>query len=191
MDVATPPIQYCSECGRPWPYDELARFGDRLICADCKNAYTQKLREGVAAASTFVYAGFWIRFVAAIIDGVILYVAGMVVQLPLAGMLKSPQLEVMLMGAGIAYLIEMAIGATYEGVFVSRFAATPGKMALNLKVVRPDGSPVSLDRAFARYFAKVLSGVILCIGYIKNGFDSQKRGLHDMLCDTRVIKTEN
>jgi uncharacterized RDD family membrane protein YckC len=191
MDVATPPIQYCSECGRPWPYDQLARFGDRLICADCKNAYTQKLREGVTAASTLVYAGFWIRLVAAIIDGVILYVAGMVVQLPLAGMLKSPRVEVMLMGAGITYLIEMAIGATYEGVFVSRFAATPGKMALNLKVVRPDGSPVSLGRAFARYFAKVLSGLILCIGFIMIGFDSEKRGLHDMLCDTRVIKTEN
>jgi uncharacterized RDD family membrane protein YckC len=85
----------------------------------------------------------------------------------------------------------MAIGATYEGVFVSRFAATPGKMALNLKVVRPDGSPLSLGRAFARYFAKVLSGLILGIGFIMAGFDSQKRALHDRLCDTRVIKTEN
>jgi uncharacterized RDD family membrane protein YckC len=191
MDVATPPIQYCSECGRPCPSDELARFGDRLICADCKNAYAQKLREGVAVASTLVYAGFWIRFVAVIIDGVILYVAGMLVQLPLAGLLKSPQADMMLMGAGITYLIEMAIAATYEGVFVSRFAATPGKMALNLKVVRADGSPVSIERAFARYFAKVLSGLILCIGFIMAGFDSQKRGLHDMLCDTRVVKTGN
>ena len=100
MDVATPPIQYCSECGQPWPQDELARFGDRLICANCKIAYAQKLREGVAAASTFTYAGFWIRFVAAIIDAVILFVAGVVVQLPLAGLLKSPRLETMLMGAG-------------------------------------------------------------------------------------------
>src|SRR5580704_5698921 len=191
MDVTTPPIQYCSECGRPWPLDELAHFADRLICANCKNAYAQKLREGVAAESTFVYAGFWIRFVAVLIDGVILYVAGMVVQLPLAGLLRSSQTDVMLLGAGIAYLIEMAIGATYEGVFVSRFAATPGKMALNLKVVRADGSPVSLGRAFGRYFAKVLSGLILCIGFIMAGFDSQKRGLHDMLCDTRVIKTGN
>jgi uncharacterized RDD family membrane protein YckC len=64
-------------------------------------------------------------------------------------------------------------------------------MALNLKVVRPDGSPLSLGRAFARYFAKVLSGLILGIGFIMAGFDSQKRALHDRLCDTRVIKTEN
>src|ERR1700722_5252663 len=191
MDVAAPQIQYCSECGRPWSIDDLARFGDRFICANCKNAYTQKLREGAAIASTLVYAGFWIRFVAVLIDGVILYVAGMVVQLPLAGLLRSSQTDVMLLGAGIAYLIEMVIGATYEGFFVSRFAATPGKMALNLKVVRADGSPVSLGLAFGRYFAKVLSGLILCIGFIMAGFDSQKRGLHDMLCDTRVIKTGN
>jgi uncharacterized RDD family membrane protein YckC len=191
MDVATPPLQYCSECGQPWPLDQLARFGDRLVCANCKNAYAQKLREGVAAASTFTYAGFWIRFVAAIIDGVILYVASMAVELPLAGLLKSQRPEVVLMAAGIGYLIGLALGTTYEGVFVSRFAATPGKMALNLKVVRPDGSTVSLGRACGRYFAKILSLFILGIGYIMIGFDSQKRGLHDMLCDTRVIKTGN
>jgi len=188
MDIATPPLQYCSECGKPWPSGELAHFGNRLVCIDCKNTYTQKLREGVAVQSTLAYAGFWIRFVAAIIDGVILFVLGMVVQLPLAGLLKSPQPEIMLMGAGVAYLIEVAIGATYEAVFISRFAATPGKMALNLKVVRPDGSSVSLERAFARYFAKILSGLIFCIGFIMAGFDSEKRALHDMLCDTRVIK---
>jgi uncharacterized RDD family membrane protein YckC len=61
-------------------------------------------------------------------------------------------------------------------------------MALDLKVVRSDGGPVSLGRAVGRYFAKILSGVILLIGYIMAGFDAQKRALHDMLCDTRVIK---
>jgi len=185
---ATAPIQYCSECGQPWHPDELARFGDRLICANCKNAYAQKLREGVPAAATFTYAGFWIRALAILIDSVILFVVGMVVQLPLARFLLSGRTDVMLMAMGLQYLIGMVIGATYEGVFISRFGATPGKMALDLKVVRPDGGPVSLGRAVGRYFAKILSGVILLIGYIMAGFDAQKRALHDMLCDTRVIK---
>ena len=65
---------------------------------------------------------------------------------------------------------------------------TPGKMALDLKVVRPDGGPISLGRAVGRYFAKIVSGIILMIGYIMAGFDSEKRALHDMMCDTRVIK---
>jgi len=181
-------MHYCSECGQPWSPEELARFGDRLICANCKIAYTQKLREGVASAATFTYGGFWIRFVAAIIDWVILFVTGMVVQMPFARMLQSRRIEETLMALGFVYLIDMAIGATYEGVFVSRFGATPGKMALDLKVVRPDGGPISLGRAVGRYFAKIVSGIILAIGYIIAGFDDQKRALHDMMCDTRVIR---
>jgi uncharacterized RDD family membrane protein YckC len=188
MEPAPVQVRYCSECGQPWPPEELARFGDRLICSNCKIAYAQKLREGVASAGTFIYAGFWIRFVAALLDGIILLVASVVVQLLLAPMLRSGRTDVMLMALGIESLIGMAIGATYEGVFVSRFGATPGKMALDLKVVRPDGGPLSLGRAVGRYFAKIVSWIILAIGYIMAGFDSQKRALHDMICDTRVIR---
>ena len=61
-------------------------------------------------------------------------------------------------------------------------------MVLGLKVVRPDGGPVSLGRAIGRYFAKILSAIILLIGFIMAGFDREKRGLHDILVDTRVIK---
>jgi uncharacterized RDD family membrane protein YckC len=50
---------------------------------------------------------------------------------------------------------------------------------------------VDLGRAFGRYFAKILSAIILGIGYIMVGFDSEKRGLHDMICDTRVIRVRN
>jgi uncharacterized RDD family membrane protein YckC len=188
MEPAPVQVQYCSECGQPWPPEELARFGDRLICFNCKIAYAQKLREGVASAATFTYAGFWIRVVAWVIDFFILLVAGVVAQLPFARLLQSRRIEDTLMAMGAVYLIDMAIGATYEGVFVSRFGATPGKMALELKVVRPDGGPVSLGRAVGRYFAKMVSAIVLMIGYIMVGFDSEKRALHDMLCDTRVIK---
>jgi uncharacterized RDD family membrane protein YckC len=181
-------VKYCSECGQPWPQEELARFGDRLICSNCKIAYAQKLREGVASAATFTYAGFWIRFVAILLDGVILFVASVVVQLAFAPMLRSGRMDQMLMVLGAEYLIGMVIGATYEGVFVSRYGATPGKMALDLKVIRPDGGPISLGRAVGRYFAKIVSGIILMIGYIMAGFDSEKRALHDLICDTRVIK---
>jgi uncharacterized RDD family membrane protein YckC len=188
MEPSPIAVQYCSECGQPWPPEDLARFGDRLICSNCKIAYAQKLREGVASAGTFVYAGFWIRFVAWLIDRAILFVAEVVLQLFFVAMLRSARTDVTLMTAGAEFLMDMAIGATYEGIFVSRFGATPGKMALDLKVVRPNGGPISLGRAVGRYFAKIVSWVILAIGYIMAGFDSQKRALHDMLCDTRVIR---
>ena len=54
--------------------------------------------------------------------------------------------------------------------------------------MRPNGGPIGLGRAFGRYFAKILSGLILMIGYIMAAFDSEKRALHDMICDTRVIR---
>src|ERR1700678_2331867 len=73
MDSAmAPEIRYCSECGRPTSSDDLARFGDRLICPLCKDSYAQKLREGVMPAVRLRYAGFWWRFLGALIDTVIL-----------------------------------------------------------------------------------------------------------------------
>src|SRR5260370_18760849 len=70
-------VRFCSECGKPYPPDELAAFGTSLVCAACKPAFTQKLREGIQPAGAMRYAGFWIRFVAVIVDGVALYIVGM------------------------------------------------------------------------------------------------------------------
>lgn len=204
----TPQIQaqYCSECGQPTRPDELARFGDRLVCPNCKNAYAQRLREGVAPAGFVQYGGFWLRFVAVIIDGIIMAIPVGILQTMLfavmglsitqLGQNPNPRPEELFAALapmfgmiGLSAVLGMAIACAYETFFVVKFGATPGKMALGLKVVRPDGSGIDVGRAIGRYFAKMLSGMILYIGYIMAGFDAQKRALHDMICDTRVIKT--
>ena len=206
MDAAIQPeLKYCSECGRPTPPDDLARFGDRLVCPYCKNTFVQKLREGVAPAhAAFQYGGFWMRFVASLIDGIILAVVGTVVNFVAVGSMmpgmgnirpdSTPEEAFAAIGPvlgmlGLAFLINTAIQCAYESLFISRVGATPGKMVFGMKVVRPDGRPVSLGRAVGRYFAKFLSAMTLMIGYIMAGFDSHKRAMHDMICDTRVIKT--
>jgi uncharacterized RDD family membrane protein YckC len=202
-----PDVRYCSQCGQPVPLDQLARFGDTLVCPNCKNSYVQKLREGVAPVQpAFRYGGFWIRFVALLIDGIILGIAGSAVELLLLGSTLRPLVQIRpnatpeetlaafgaIMGTlGLSMLVSVVMGATYEGFFVSRVGATPGKMALGLKVVRPDGGPVSLGRAVGRYFAKWLSYMTLLIGYIIAGFDAQKRAMHDMIVDTRVVKADS
>ncbi len=61
-------------------------------------------------------------------------------------------------------------------------------MALGLKVITADGDKVSYLKAFGRYFAEIVSGIILCIGYIMAAFDDEKRTLHDRICNTRVVK---
>jgi len=195
MSPATAPeTRFCSECGQPRPSGEMARFGDRLICPACKDSYAQKLREGVAPATAVVYAGFWIRFVAVLIDAIILFVADTILNFAFLGttmarMATNPaDIGAAMSKIGFMWLIGMAVQCGYETYFIGKMGATPGKMALGLKVVRADGSPVDYGRAAGRFFAKFLSGIILGIGYIMAGFDSQKRALHDMICDTRVIR---
>jgi uncharacterized RDD family membrane protein YckC len=80
------------------------------------------------------------------------------------------------------------IGGAYTIFFVGKFGATPGKMALRLRVVLSNGGKVGWGRATGRYFAELLSSLTLGIGYLIAAFDDQKRTLHDHICDTRVIR---
>ena len=145
------------------------------------------------------YAGFWIRFVAKMIDGLIL---GVIVGIPMAffivprvvSSIGSPtQLQSLLsfFAAPTWQILDAAVGLLYNGFFVGKFGATPGKMALGLKVVSPEGSTVSFGRAFGRAAAAIISKYICYIGFIIAGFDAQKRTLHDHIASTRVIKTRD
>jgi uncharacterized RDD family membrane protein YckC len=66
--------------------------------------------------------------------------------------------------------------------------ATPGKMALGMKVIRADGQPLSVGLSLGRWAASWVSCLTLFIGYIIAAFDAQKRTLHDHICDTRVVR---
>jgi len=169
----------CTECGRIFKADEVFHHGNSSVCAACKPAFLQRLKEGapIASGQTFVYAGFWIRFAAKLLDGIIGIVIGMAI-----GVVGG--------GSGLGTLLQLAFGIGYTTFFLGKFGATPGKMALKLKVIQPDGSPVGYGRALGRYFAELLSSLILCIGYIMAGFDDEKRALHDRICGTRVIRLQ-
>ena len=205
--IEQPQYRFCAECGRPTLPDELASFNGHMVCPECKSTYVQKLREGVASgAPAFRYGGFWIRFVASILDGIILAVVAGLFSMFVFGSVvgrnfmrtnnPTPDEALAMIGPmlgviGASMLLNMIVGCSYETFFIARLGATPGKMALGLKVVRPDGGPINVGRAAGRYFAKMVSSMTLMIGYIIAGFDSQKRALHDMMCDTRVIKTQD
>ena len=68
------------------------------------------------------------------------------------------------------------------------FSTTVGKRVFGLYVQRPDGSRVGLLRALARHFAEYASFLLFCIGYIMIGLSANKRGLHDLICGTVVVK---
>jgi uncharacterized RDD family membrane protein YckC len=73
--------------------------------------------------------------------------------------------------------------------FVRKYDATPGKMALGLKILRSGGEKLTIGRIIGRYFATILSALPLLLGYIVAAFDDEKRTFHDRIVDTRVIKT--
>lgn len=178
----------CAECGRSFPADEVIVYAGKHVCGGCKSIFFQRIKEGGTLPGEFTYGGFWVRFVAKFLDGIILSVFSFMVQLPMAAFLPTDP-DAAMVAVLVNYAVSMAIGLAYPTFFLGKFGATPGKMAMGLKVVRPDGEPITYLRAFGRYFAEILSSIIFAIGYIMAAFDDEKRALHDRICDTRVIRT--
>jgi uncharacterized RDD family membrane protein YckC len=193
MPPPTPPhapaSSHCSECGRADATEELIRFDDARICARCKPLFIQKLREGVRARDGLVYAGFWVRFGAKFIDVLLIGVIGMAIGLAF-GLMHGGYDGPGGPGAANFYLafFNLLIPAVYNTYLVGHYGATLGKMACGLKVVPPDGGGIGYPQALGRHFAEVLSGLIFAMGYIMAAFDSEKRALHDRICNTRVVR---
>lgn len=114
------------------------------------------------------YASFLRRFVALIIDGIILSLA------------SSP-----LGHKSFFYLI---ISAAYFTWMVGNYGATIGKMVMGMKIVKEDGSKVSYSDALLRELASFLSAAIFLLGYISVIWDKNKQGWHDKIAKTIVIK---
>lgn len=134
------------------------------------------------------YAGFWIRFVAYLIDGIILAI----VTAPLGFLFGESPLDPAASAAfGISDFLNLVIGLAYfVGFEGSSKQATPGKMAFGLIVTDESGGRISYPRALGRYAAKILSTLILFIGFIMVAFTEKKQGLHDLLASTLVVKGE-
>lgn len=185
--------------GRHWQRD-MVPYEGKFISAEHKEAFFQRLREGVTQPGQMVYGNFWPRFAAKFLDGLIGGVAGMIINFGLSllffgSFIFQPQMDdpevagKFLAYQGASMLMGIVFGVSYSWFFLKRYAATPGKMALGLKVVRSDGSALTTGRIIGRYFAEMLSTMILLIGYIIAAFDDERRALHDRICDTRVIKS--
>lgn len=150
------------------------------------------------------YAGFWIRVLARLIDGVLLWVAAQI----LAGLLvavlipdalgalsiepgvepTAEQLTTLLAVLGLVMVSSLVTGLVYDLIFLRGWSATPGKLLLGLRVRMADGSPLSLGRIIGRHLAVSLSGFTFGVGYLMVAFDAERRGLHDHLCATRVVR---
>jgi len=184
----------CSQCGRTFAQGDLVQIAGNWVCGECKPAFLSRLMAGGAATSSqWHYGGFWIRFAGVFIDGLLMQVVRVPLSLLLLGTVMSPLAAAkpnpaVFTGAMLTLgFVSMLIACLYEVIMIRQFGATLGKMAVGIKVIRTDGSGVGWGTSIGRYFMKIVSGLILGIGYIMAGFDDEKRALHDRVCDTRVV----
>jgi uncharacterized RDD family membrane protein YckC len=193
QQAPTQTILACSQCGRTFAQSDLVQIAGNWVCGTCKPAFLSRVVAGGVSQSHWHYGGFWIRFVAVFIDGLLMQGVRIPISLLVVGAVVSPfrnpgANSMAFTGAALTLTaVTMLIAFLYEVAMIHFYGATLGKMAVGVKVVRTDGSGISWGISVARYFMKIVSAFILAIGYIMAGFDEEKRALHDRVCDTRVI----
>ena len=183
----------CGGCGVVYAKFRARQEANGTGPVDPLHGNLAELRRMASAPAVFHQpkAGFWIRSVAYLLDSVLLGAVQLTLSL-LIGLIVG-MLGLTAEGDPSTNVVLWLFGATLSlsyGVFFTGYCGqTPGKMALRIKVIRCDGSPVRYGRAALREVpGKFISGILLGIGYLMVAFDSQKQGLHDKMADTYVIK---
>ena len=131
------------------------------------------------------YAGFWLRVIAGLIDLLIVFLVSIMIIMPLKQ--HMGELEFYLFSGGFELLSTWIYFAVFES---SGKQASFGKQAVGLRVVSVEGDRITFLRATGRYFSKILSGVILGIGFLMAAFTPKRQALHDLIANTAVIRIE-
>ncbi len=168
---------YCTNCGAEasggTPFCPACGVAKAVVVAGSPLPAPQQVSAAPSLPVTDQYGGFWVRVVASVIDGIVLMV-GIVL------------LSLITLGLGLIFGV--AVGWLYFALFESsEKQATPGKMAMGLVVADALGRRISFGQASGRYFAKILSALVIDIGFIMVAFTEKKQGLHDMLANTLVV----
>jgi len=183
----------CARCGKTYCPDCLVELKGNRFCAACKGEAVRDMQSGVSGTD-LPLASIGRRLVAMIVDGLI----QLVVWLPLGigfGILTAKLQASGGSGPVVAPLAQLflqvlAFGGmlAYEGLFLQLKGATPGKMAMGLKVVTAEGDPISPGQAWLRPFIRSLIGCCFVVDYLPAFFREDKCTVHDLAAKTRVIK---
>jgi uncharacterized RDD family membrane protein YckC len=117
-----------------------------------------------------VYSGFWKRFIAMLLDLLVLIVPGIILNylVPYAGSLI----------ASIFY---------YPVFMSSPLQTTPGKYWMGIRVIHENGSTLSFGRALSREVLKIFSGLFFLLGYLIQPFTAKRQALHDLIVNSVVV----
>jgi uncharacterized RDD family membrane protein YckC len=205
QDALAQTVLPCSQCGRTFAQSDLVQIAGNWVCGDCKPGYLSRvMASGGRSASPLGrhYGGFWMRFGARMIDGIVLGMPLLILAALLIpnlirtqGAVSNPA-PARIAAFGVTFfLCYFFVLICYEVLFLRYRGATPGKMACGLKVVRSDGSSLGWGASIGRFvmWNVVTSGIpylnfiLILISGIMTGTDDEKRALHDRVCDTRVV----
>jgi uncharacterized RDD family membrane protein YckC len=190
--------QFCQKCGLA-----LSSSLTPTQSAAPARAYAAAPPVAYVAAPASPYGGFWIRLVAHLLDHIILgavaaplfFIMAMPTILRVAHEAErnqepSPEMIVSILSSVFLYVVVAFAGQwLYEAWLTSSsWQGTIGKRVLRLKVVDEAGNRISFGRATGRFFAKILSSMFFCIGFLMIAFTERKCGLHDMLAGTVVLR---
>jgi uncharacterized RDD family membrane protein YckC/Tfp pilus assembly protein PilE len=180
--VVQPGAQFCASCGRALPAATLANAPPVQPAGPSPTP-----AETGAPFQGPVYAGFWKRLVASLIDSFILGAFGFVIGLAYGIVVAPPPGEV----DSTFLLLQFALGVlgfVYFAWFESSSAqATWGKQALGIKVTDEAGERQSFGRALGRNLLKIVSYLVLFVGFLMAGWTRRKQALHDMLSGSLIV----
>lgn len=133
---------------------------------------------------SYNFAGFWRRVGAGIIDMLVLIGVAVVLEI-----INYSATGIWLAESILMDFVQFVINMLYFSLMESsKYQGTLGKLAFGLYVTDYDGNSVSFLRALGRNLAKIISTLILFIGFIMIAFTSKKQGLHDMIAKTLILK---
>lgn len=145
------------------------------------------------------YAGFWVRFLAALIDGAVMsgltfpLLFVLTVMARIIGVYTVQRQPAYLISGVILYVSLIMAGnwLYFAKMESSSWQATLGKKALGLQVTDLEEQRIGFGQATARYLGKFVSSLILGIGYIMAGFTQKKQALHDIMAGTLVVRRDS
>jgi uncharacterized RDD family membrane protein YckC len=140
------------------------------------------------------FAGFWVRFVASLLDNIIFFILFFVVGFIFGatGIIDFTMVqETGQIPVGIDIGLRLAAVAIIILLWVNWQGKTPGKAIMKIRIVSKKFEDIGYGSAFLRYIGYIVSAIILFIGYFMVAFTQRKEGLHDMIGGTYVVYEES
>jgi uncharacterized RDD family membrane protein YckC len=178
-------IRNCFRCQGEFCRDCLVDIGGLPYCAACKSEQLLDVRSGVDP-TVMNYASIGRRFAAILIDAIVMWIPTGIL-IALVGF--ATMMRARINGEwNFWILLPMAIGITYQAVMLATRGQTFGKMALSVRVVRTDGTPITPAQAWGREVLRAVLNFLYVIDYIPAFFTKERTCIHDLAARTRVIQ---